>query len=237
MKYLISSHFKYYTDTYPVIIQSLLDAKIDVKDIIMVVGGCPMDTILNNPLNIQLVPVEYNSFDLTALIYAADILENLDTDHVFLMHDTCLVGPKFKNLVMDYHPNDIIKTLRSAISMNIGLYSKYILEKNKSNLNQLKFYPETEQEVQHVKEFFVVNEDIVFKSYPYQCYTNYYVSDGRANFTLDELKDRFNKEPYLSYIKKLQNSNIKREIGYGTELDFYKLQANTNWGGLWKIGV
>jgi hypothetical protein len=237
MKYVISSNIKYYCDTYPVVVQSLLDSGVLPEDIIMVVGGCENDTRLDNPLSIQVIPVEYNSFDLTALIYVADKIDTLESSHVFLMHDTCLVGPSFKVESLKYNPDDLIKTLRPGISMNIGLYSAKVLRENRENLNQYKFYPNSNEELQQAKEFFVIHEDIIFKLYPEQCYNNYYVSSNSPTLTLEELSNRFPKEPYLTYISKLSNSNIDRMIGHGVELDFYKLQANYQWGGLWRIGV
>lgn len=237
MIYVISSHSKYYQDTYPVIVQSLLDANINSENIIMVVGGCESGTVLENPLGIQLIPVEYNSFDLTALIYISDIIDTIEMDHIFLMHDTCFVGPRFKTLSEQYSPDDIIKTLRSAISMNIGLYSKQIIIHSKEMLDNLKYYPKTEQELQQVKEIFVTNEDLIFRLCPEQCYVNHYVTEGKGNSNLNDLKALYNREPYLSYFQKLQESKIQREVGYGAELDFYKLQANTGWGDLWKIGI
>lgn len=237
MIYAISSHIKYYNDTYPIIVQSLLDAQIDPKNIIMVVGGCGNDITLNNPLNIHVASVSYNSFDLTALIYISDILDTFPDSHIFLMHDTCFVGPNFKTLSEKYNPTDVIKTLRPGISMNIGLYSKYAIKQNKDKLDNFKYYPKTYQEIQQVKEFFVINEDIIFKAYPEQCYTNYYISEGGANSSLEELKHLYDKEPYITYFEKLQKSDIQREVGYGAELDFYKLQANTGWGISWKIGI
>jgi hypothetical protein len=237
MKFLISSHQKYYINTYPVIIQSLLDASINPKDIIMVVGGCSADTKLHNFLNINLIPVEYNSFDLTALIYVGDILDSIQNTHFFLMHDTCLVGSRFKDEVMKYDMQDLSKFLRLGISMNIGLYTKQLITSSKSILDASKFYPQTPEQIQKVKEYFVVHEDILFKQHPDHCSKTPYVTDGMNNLTLDELKARFPREPYISYFTLLQNSNIQREIGYGAELDFYKLQANTGWEGLWKIGI
>lgn len=237
MKYLISSNIKYYYDTYPVVVQSLLDSKILPEDIIMVVGGCKSDTKLDNPLSIQVVAVDYNSFDLTALVYIADKIDTLEDTHIFLMHDTCLVGPSFKTESLKYSPDDLIKTLRPGISMNIGLYSTKILSTNREKLEQYKFYPKSSEELQQVKEFFVVHEDVIFKLYPEQCYKNCYVNSDSPLLTLNELSSRFCREPYSTYISKLQNSNINRVIGHGVELDFYKLQANWEWGGLWKIGV
>lgn len=240
IKYIISSHINYYRDTYPIIVTSLLNAGISFNDIIMVVGGVT-DTVSmmgdNHLYMTNIIPVKYNSFDLTGLIYITENLNILEFTHVFLLHDTCLVGPKFGLLSQKFDSTDVIKTLRPGISMNIGLYSKYILEKNLKTILNLKFYPNTPEQLQSIKEFFVLNEDIVFKTYPEQCYKNHYVNGASDFKTIQELRLLFNHNIYHQYFNKLESSNIQRQIGYGLELDFYKFQANTGWGGKWKIGI
>ncbi len=236
MKYLISSNINYYNSTYPVIVQSLIDSGIDVSDIIMVVGGCSTIESINNPLNIQLHAVEYNSFDLTALIYISDQISDLDT-HYFLLHDTCLVGNRFKQLVNQYNDSDNIKTLQSGISMNIGLYSIDSIKENIKLLQTMKFYPKTSIEFQEVKTFFVSNEDIIFKQYPNQCYHNAYTNETPDRKTIIEMRKTFNRSIYLEYFDKLEQSTIKRDIGHISNLDLYKMQANSAWGDSWKIGI
>jgi len=235
MKFIISSHISYYIHTYPIVVQSLLDCGINNNDIIMVVGNS-VNSELNNFLDINLISVPYNSFDLTGLIYVSDVIDTLQFNHIFLMHDTCLVGPKFKTLVSNYQPTDVIKTLCFGISMNIGLYSKIIIKHNKQYLNDIKFYPKTAQDLQSIKEFFVINEDIIFKKYSDHCYNNHFITNS-SFLTLNELRNKFNRPPYINYIDKLELSNIKRDIGYTPDLDFYKLQANSTWGESWKIGI
>lgn len=239
IKYFISSHKQYYTSTYLPIITSLLESGINSKDIYMVVGGCDSNTSFTNELKVNMRYVPYNSFDLTALVYASLNLEDIEGSHIFLMHDTCLVGPKFKQLVEDYDPKDVIKTLRPAISMNMGLYSKQSIHQNSKHLNQMQFNPTTPEQLQQVKTFFVRNEDIIFKQYPNECYKNYYTEGVIAThtLTLGQLHNIFDKEPYTTYINEMQSSGIDRVAGYGPNLDFYKFQANTAWGALWKIGI
>jgi len=241
IKYFISSHKQYYTSTYLPLVTSLLEAGISSEDIYMIVGGCTDndDISFDNKLKINLEPAPYNSFDLTALVYAALNLETIDFTHIFLMHDTCLVGPNFKTLVENYNPNSLIKTLRPALSMNIGLYSKQSIQRDIKFLQDIQFNPTTPEQLQQVKEFFVVNEDIIFRQYPNECYKNYYtkgVIDTNA-LTLDQLHTIFDKDPYTSYINQMQTSGINRVAGYGPDLDFYKFQANTGWGNGWKIGI
>lgn len=237
MKYIISSNIDYYKKTYLPIVTSLIDSGIASTDIIMVVGGCSESFTLLNILDINIIQVPYNSFDLTGLIYVAENSEKFLDVNYFLLHDTCLVGPNFKRLVEDIPPGIPIKTLREGISMNIGMYSLQTLEENKENLAKLKYYPKTKEELQQVKELFVVNEDIIFKLYGNYCYKHSYIGTHSDTITVPELRDRFKKEAYQEYFNTLESSTVTRQMGYSSLLDFYKFQANWQWGNGWKIGV
>ena len=82
MKYIVSSNINYYKSTYRPLVTSLIDSGIEPIDIVMVVGGCSEDSVLENILNINIVPVPYNSFDLTGLIYVSENSEKfLDTNY------------------------------------------------------------------------------------------------------------------------------------------------------------
>jgi hypothetical protein len=238
MKYIISSNINYYKNTYLPLITSLLDSKISQEDIIMVVGGCKDTNInLENNLNINIIPVEYNSFDLTGLIYISENINNFLDSNYFLLHDTCLVGPKFKELAEKLDPGIPIQTLRNGISLNIGMYSFQTLFENKENLCNLKYYPQNENELQQVKQIFVVHEDIIFKLYNEYCYKHNYIGTESDMIDVNILKQHFTKDIYNDYFKTLENSEIKRQMGYSSLLDFYKFQANWQWGNGWKIGI
>ena len=237
MKYIISSNINYYKNTYLPIVKSLLDAGISRQDILMVVGGSSEDTILNNSLDIQIVPVLYNSFDLTGLIYVSENSEKFLDSNYFLLHDTCLVGPNFKKLAEQINVNDPIKTLREDMSMNIGMYSLQTLIENKNSLDKLKYYPKTAEDLQHIKQIFVVYEDIIFKLYGEYCYKNNYTGVEYEMITIAKLKNRFTDTHYQDYFDTLENSKIERQMGHSKLLDFYKLKANWQWGSEWKIGI
>jgi hypothetical protein len=237
MKYIISSNINYYKNTYLPIVKSLLDAGISRQDILMVVGGSNEDTILSNSLDIRIVPVLYNSFDLTGLIYVSENSEKFLDSNYFLLHDTCLVGPNFKKLAEQINVNDPIKTLRGGISMNIGMYSLKSIDENKNKLNELKYYPKTAEDLQRTKQIFVVNEDSIFKMYGEYCYKNNYIGVESEIMTIAKLKNRFTDTHYQDYFNTLENSKIERQMGYSELLDFYKLQANWQWGSEWKIGI
>jgi hypothetical protein len=237
MKYIISSNIDYYKKTYKPIVTSLLDSGISKENILMVVGGCETNSILENSLNINIISVEYNSFDLTGLIYVSENSEKFIDSEYFLLHDTCLVGQNFKKLSENTIPNIPIRTLREGISLNIGMYSLQTLIENKKNLNSLKYYPKNKEELQQVKQIFVENEDIIFRLYEKYCYKNSYIGDTSDIITIDILKNKFQKDEYKEYFNILENSEVTRQMGYSSLLDFYKFQANWKWGNGWKIGI
>ena len=237
MKYIISSNINYYKNTYKPLVTSLIDSGIEPADIAMVVGGCAEDSVLENIFKIHIVPVAYNSFDLTGLIYVSENSEKFLDSNYFLLHDTCLVGPNFKKLSEEVQEDVPIRTLREGISMNIGMYSLHTLNENRENLTNLKYYTQTKEELQQVKEIFVVNEDIIFKLYQDYCYKNSYIGTYSDILTVPELRERFTKGIYQEYFNTLENSTVTRQMGYSSLLDFYKFQANWQWGNGWKIGV
>jgi hypothetical protein len=142
-----------------------------------------------------------------------------------------------KKLAENIQLNDPIKTLREGISMNIGMYSLQTLIENSNSLDKLKYYPKTKEDLQQVKNVFVVNEDIIFKIYHDYCYKNNYIGVDSDTMTITMLKDRFKKDVYQDYFNALENSTIQRQMGYSYLLDLYKFQANWQWGNGWKIGI
>ena len=121
--------------------------------------------------------------------------------------------------------------------MNIGMYSLHTITENRENLTNLKYYPQTDQELQQVKEIFVTNEDLIFKLYHEYCYKNNYIGTTSDTVTVVTLRERFTKDAYQEYFNTLESSSIIRQMGHSSLLDFYKFQANWQWGDGWKIGV
>ena len=117
------------------------------------------------------------------------------------------------------------------------MYSLQTLIENKKNLNSLKYYPKNKEELQQVKQIFVENEDIIFRLYEKYCYKNSYIGDTSDTITIDILKNKFQKDEYKEYFNILENSEVTRQMGYSSLLDFYKFQANWKWGNGWKIGI
>lgn len=230
MKYFISSNLNYFKKTYPLIIKSLLESNIRTQDIYMVVGHCKDFFEFDNPLNINISYVEYNSFDFNALIYASENLEKIDTDYIFLLHDTCLVGKNFKILSNNYEEGCSIKKLHKSISMNIGLYSSKVLNSNKETIKNFKMYPRNEKEIQDCKRICVLKEDFLFNQYKIE--KNYYsIYEDSKFFNKEELILQF-PNYYHQYL-----NQIKRRVQYIPDLDLYKFQANIGWQSRWIVEI
>lgn len=96
MKYLIASNSKYSSTTCPPLIDSLTECGIKRSDIIVVRGQCERDCryILRG---IKHIDVTYGAWEYTPLIEV--VRGNIDAEEVFLLHDTCKVGSKFREIV------------------------------------------------------------------------------------------------------------------------------------------
>ena len=161
---VVNSHVSYYKTTIPRVINALKDC--GLNDIAIVVGGSK-STYRKIEGPIEYYFVEYNSFDFTAFIC---LYENFFKPDFFYMHDTCnpglLFGAKLNEKAAHF---DSAKLTSEGSSMNIGLYTRDILDKNKDFLLSNKFYPKDEKELQRVKRFVMCNEDALIKDLPPMC--------------------------------------------------------------------
>lgn len=132
--YLISSNKAYFDSTYLVLNRSLIHAGIDNANIIWIVGGHEKDEKVND----NIYYVNYNSFDLTAIIGFLDLNINQyhNFSHVFLLHDTCEAGPDFKSKVENFNPDN--KYVSTCRIFTMGMFAIDLLEDNKDLLASLK---------------------------------------------------------------------------------------------------
>jgi hypothetical protein len=199
----------------------MIESGIDVHDIIFVIGGTHKLEKLISDEGVELLFVDYNSFDVNGLICIA---ENLDKytkhDNFFLLHDTCEVLPYFKEQSEKFANTDLVKPLCDNISMNIGMYSRKCLLDECNFLKSLKFYPVTTSDLQTVKTFFVINEDILFKKYkqPNIYYnTKWNVVNESVNF--------------------YNIGNTNRTIELFEDIGLIKIKANTRTKSVWDVDL
>ncbi len=202
MKYVISSHKDYIGKTENIIVNSLLNSKVNIKDIFIFVGGYDPSvgyTII--PSSVSKFTSPHNSFDFTGLISVIEM--NIDYDYWFLLHDTVYVGPDFHKKVMEFnHKNIDYVALTHDTSMNMGSYSWSYIQKKK---NEILSYKNVDGDLQSYKNRLIRDEDIFLKP-KFHSYSKVY---------------RETSSPIDFF-----DNNTKRIIEHFPDIDLYKVKAN-----------
>ena len=159
IKIAIATNINFYEKTLPIIIPSLLDCGINKKDIYVFNAGFTESRYeVNDGINYYYL--NYNSYEYSALIEISE--KELKSDYWFLIHDTCKVGEKFKELLYNIPDNRPIKiALKSKPSMSIGLYDYNYLVQQRDKLTTIKNYDYTQTTLKKWKFWGVANEDFI----------------------------------------------------------------------------
>lgn len=157
IKIAIASNKKFYKLTLPIVVQSLMDVGIEPEDIHVFIAG--YDNYSFEVINkINYHKLDHNSYEYSPLIEIVN--RELQSEYWFLIHDTCKVGPKFKQLLYDIpHPKPHKMALRSKPSMSIGLYSYDYLMTLKEQLSTIRNTDYSEESMMKWKLWGVPNED------------------------------------------------------------------------------
>lgn len=216
VRFCISTCAKFAPHTLPVIIPSLLDNGVKPWEILIVHGGSEFRET-GRFMTAPVLLTEQNSFEYTPLI---EIVEHdLPGDHWFLMHDTCIAGPLFKQLV--YEPPDaapVKVAMKYTPSMSIGLYSKDYLMRHKDRLMAIKNMDSSPEALQRWKQWGVPNEDYMLWKLTDEP-TSIYHPDRHG-------PDEWNYQGHADVYK----TGMERRIEYFPQLDLSK--AKSNWQGV-----
>ena len=137
----VSSNNKFVQKTYPLVIGSLIDGGIDSKDIYIFNGHDADDNrqnILNNYYGVNLFNLDYSCFEINSMIGILDNkLENCD--YWFMLHDTCTVGPRFKDCIysFDYRDAETVRIHNNGTA-NLGAYKYSHLHNNRDSIYWFK---------------------------------------------------------------------------------------------------
>jgi hypothetical protein len=164
IKIAIASNKNFHHLTLPIIIKSLIDVDIKPEDIHVFIAGYDeysfeiIDKIHYHKLN-------HNSYEYSPLIEIVE--KEIQSEYWFLIHDTCRVGPRFKQLLYEIpsiNPSKI--ALRSSPSMSIGLYNYQYLMSLKDIIVTIKNTDYSEESMMHWKRWGVPNEDWILWLHP-----------------------------------------------------------------------
>lgn len=161
----VASNIKFYKKALPVLLTSLKEANINNSQIHIFIGGFPEYKFeKKDDYNIHFI--NQNSYEYSPLIEIVE--KELKSQYWFLIHDTCKVGPRFKELlynIPDSLPEKI--ALKEHPSMSMGLYRYDYLLSLKEKLLAIKNTDFSEESMIKWKDWGVYNEDyIMFKTPP-----------------------------------------------------------------------
>lgn len=214
IKIAIATNKNFYEKSVPVLLESLVKCSFPFNDVYIFNAGFEFEAYKLLPNQIHYWELNHNSFEYSALIHIIE--KRIESDYWFLIHDTCQVGPKFKELLFNIPESNPEKlALRSWPSMSIGSYKfDYLLkEEIQSKLKSIKNHDYSEESMRRWKNWGVPNEDyILWKTDPKPMIYN--------NCHDDEMR-------VLNY-SNWYNTNTIRRTEYYRSLDLYKNKSN--WG-------
>lgn len=203
IKFCISSHKNFYNSTYPVLIESLINAGIQGSSIYFFIGGVSEYKQLTTVDSINLYEVPHNSMDFTALISVVEL--GLETDYWFLLHDTTYVGSRFGKSIYSYsYENQETIALSFDLSMNMGAYSWNFLQQNLDKLISFKNTDYSIDGLQKTKQRAVQYEDCFLDRKHYYCTTPRRVEDSNNMY----------------------GTGTNRIVEIFDDIDLYKIKAN-----------
>jgi hypothetical protein len=212
IKIAVASNINFYQKSLPVILPSLIENGIEPEDIHVFIAGFGYEGKQDND-GVTYYQLEHNSYEYSPLIEIVD--KQLEADYWFLIHDTCKIGPKFKELLYNIPENKPEKiAMRATPSMSIGCYRYDYLMSCKDKLMSIRNTDLSVESLKRWKYWGVSAEDyILWQTKPYPA-----VYDG---FGEEE------KHNILGY-ENWYGTDTIRMIEYHPALDLYKNKSN--WG-------
>lgn len=159
IKIAIATNINFYQLSLPIVIESLINSGIEKSDIFVFNAGFEeskhevIDGITHYYMN-------QNSYEYSPLIEIVE--KEIESDYWFLIHDTCKVGPKFKELLYNI-PETLPNTLalKQKPAMSMGSYKYDFLLSVKDRLLSIKNTDYSYDSMMRWKIWGVDNEDYI----------------------------------------------------------------------------
>lgn len=208
IKIAVASNIKFYKHTLPIVVPSLIERGIDKDDIhIFIAGFNEYRYVQEDGLHYHYL--DHNSYEYSPLIEIVD--KNLESKYWFLIHDTCKLGPKFKELLYNIPEGATKLALKTKPAMSMGTYSYKYLLSVKEKIMSIKNTDYSEESMIRWKNWGVPNEDWIL-----------WMTEPAALIYNND--DSWRVTEYENWY----NTNTIRRTEYYPSLDLYKNKSN--WG-------
>lgn len=198
--FVINSNIKFCDIAAPKAVKSLND--VGIYDLKVIIGGANKEEDVGDKYY-----TTYDSCDYTTFNYIVDYPDKFkDYTHIFYMHDTSWVGPRFKELFEELTPKSQVKgyLLTHYPSMNIGLYKVQDLVDSADRVRRSLNTDNSPEGINKAKQWGAQHEDYLNAKNGYYCQPN------TDQITFSNTYD----------------TTTTRRIRYFPGLDFYKAQSN-----------
>lgn len=218
IKFAIATNINFESRSIPIVTKSLVQAGIDPELIHVFSAGHEKFEHLKQD-NYHYYTLDHNSFEYSPLI---SIIEHqLESEYWFLIHDTCLVGPKFKSMVYsipENRPEKIALTVTPSMSIGSYRYDYLMSDEVRNKLLQIKNTDYSNESLMKWKWWGVDAEDyILHKTTP------------KAHYYSPELLRPHGQDfVVVDYFNWYGTGTIRR-TEYFRSLDLYKNKSN------WKL--
>jgi hypothetical protein len=201
----INSHIDFYKKTVHIALKYYAKAGIENDLIYVFIGGCT-EELYENINGVHYYFVTHNSIDFTAMIEIVE--KEIESEYWFLIHDTAIVGGRFKELLYNFPSGAEKVALLPIPAMNIGLYSYKYLLSVKDIILIAKNTDYSNEAIQKFKKFGVDHEDyILFETPP-------------------EPATYGPKDWHVTSYENWYGGDSVRRIEYYPNLDIYKSKSN-----------
>lgn len=209
IKIAIATNINFYKHSLPVLIESLINCGIE-KDIIHVFNAGFDESKTESIDGITYHYLTQNSYEYSPLIEIVE--KEMESDYWFLIHDTCKVGPRFKELLYNIPDNKPDKlALKKKPAMSMGSYRYDFLLSVKERLLSIKNTDYSHNSLMQWKRWGVPNEDfILWMTGPEPVLYN-----NNNNWSIVAYENWY-------------GTNTTRRTEYYESLDLYKNKSN--WG-------
>lgn len=159
IKIAVATNKKFYKHTIPVVTNSLISSGILPRDIHVFNAGY-LEYAKEGQGGFTMHYLAHNSYEYSPLIEIVD--KEIKSTYWFLIHDTCAVGPNFKQLLYNI-PNHLPEkiALTTKPSMTIGTYRYDYLLSVKDRLMSIRNTDYSQEAMMNWKRWGVPNEDYI----------------------------------------------------------------------------
>jgi hypothetical protein len=215
IKFAVASNIKFESKSVPIVTQSLIQNGID-PNLIHVFSAGYKEYQYQKTQMYHYHKLDHNSYEYSPLITIVE--RQLESEYWFLIHDTCIVGPNFKNIVYsipESRPEKMALTCRPSMSIGSYRYDYLMSDEVRNKLLQIKNTDYSKESMMKWKFWGVDAEDYILHK-----------TEPPAHFYSPELQQPHGLDFVVVDYNNWYGTDVVRRTEYFRTLDLFKNKSN-----------